>query len=173
MPGFLGRSCSWDSICAQTGCHVDVRLEPRLPKLWGQTTATLLGGHGLSVRVFPSQGVLSSHSPHPVHTVIWIASEFITNQEEGWRSLGGGGRQRSRFVATLILKKDAPAATWGSTVGQRPHRTLYRGSSLIFTTILKTRHQVPPFWVSWWLSGKESTCQCRRCRFNPRVGKTP
>ena len=24
-----------------------------------------------------------------------------------------------------------------------------------------------------WLSGKESTCQCRRCRFHPRVGKIP
>ena len=22
-------------------------------------------------------------------------------------------------------------------------------------------------WASWWLSGKESICQCRRCRFNP------
>ena len=25
----------------------------------------------------------------------------------------------------------------------------------------------------WWLSGKESTCQCRRCRFDPWVGKIP
>ena len=24
-----------------------------------------------------------------------------------------------------------------------------------------------------WLSGKESACQCRRCRSNPRVGKIP
>ena len=24
-----------------------------------------------------------------------------------------------------------------------------------------------------WLSGKESTCDCRRCRFNPWVGKIP
>ena len=24
----------------------------------------------------------------------------------------------------------------------------------------------------WWLSGKESTCQCRRCRFEPWVGRT-
>ena len=29
---------------------------------------------------------------------------------------------------------------------------------------------------SWWLSGKEPACQCRRCkrcRFNPWVGRTP
>ena len=25
----------------------------------------------------------------------------------------------------------------------------------------------------WRLSGKESTCQCRRCGFDPRVGKIP
>ena len=26
---------------------------------------------------------------------------------------------------------------------------------------------------SWWLSGKEPTYQCRRCRFTPWVGKIP
>ena len=26
---------------------------------------------------------------------------------------------------------------------------------------------------SWWLIGKETTCQCRRCGFNPWVGKIP
>ena len=27
--------------------------------------------------------------------------------------------------------------------------------------------------LRWWLSGKESACQCRRCRFNPWVRKIP
>ena len=27
--------------------------------------------------------------------------------------------------------------------------------------------------LPWWLSGKESACQCRRCGFAPWVGKTP
>ena len=27
--------------------------------------------------------------------------------------------------------------------------------------------------LPWWLSGKESACQCRRCRFNPWVRKIP
>ena len=27
--------------------------------------------------------------------------------------------------------------------------------------------------LPWWLSGKESTCQCRRCGFGPWVGKIP
>ena len=28
-------------------------------------------------------------------------------------------------------------------------------------------------WTPWWLSGKESACQRRRCRFDPWVGKIP
>ena len=27
--------------------------------------------------------------------------------------------------------------------------------------------------LPWWLSGKESACQCRRCRFDPWAGKIP
>ena len=27
--------------------------------------------------------------------------------------------------------------------------------------------------LPWWLSGKELTCQCRRCWFHPWVGKVP
>ena len=27
--------------------------------------------------------------------------------------------------------------------------------------------------LPWWLSDKESTCQCKRCKFNPWVGKIP
>ena len=27
--------------------------------------------------------------------------------------------------------------------------------------------------LPWWLSGKESACQCRRCRFDPWSRKTP
>ena len=27
--------------------------------------------------------------------------------------------------------------------------------------------------LPWWLRGKESTCQCRRCEFDPWVGKMP
>ena len=28
-------------------------------------------------------------------------------------------------------------------------------------------------WLPWWFSGKESTCQCRRCGFDPWVRKIP
>jgi len=28
-----------------------------------------------------------------------------------------------------------------------------------------------PTWLPWWLSGKESACQCKRCEFSPCSGK--
>ena len=36
--------------------------------------------------------------------------------------------------------------------------------------IVKT---IPATGLPWWLSGKESACHCRRCRFDPWVGKIP
>ena len=35
-------------------------------------------------------------------------------------------------------------------------------------SVLKRHKEGPP----WWLSGKESACQCRRCGFNPWSRKT-
>ena len=40
---------------------------------------------------------------------------------------------------------------------------------LILTTASRYRHHYK--WASRWCSGKESTCQCKRCEFNPWVGK--
>ena len=40
----------------------------------------------------------------------------------------------------------------------------------------KISRTVPVFYVlglPWWLSGKEPTCQCRRCRLSPWIGKNP
>ena len=34
-------------------------------------------------------------------------------------------------------------------------------------------HSVDNTGLPWWLSGKESICQCRKCRFNPWAGKIP
>ena len=38
--------------------------------------------------------------------------------------------------------------------------------SSIYLMVSSRQHGLP-----WWLSGKESACQCRTCRFNPWVGK--
>ena len=41
-------------------------------------------------------------------------------------------------------------------------------ANLIFLGHRKGYHGLP-----WWLTGKESACQCRRCGFKPLVGKIP
>ena len=41
---------------------------------------------------------------------------------------------------------------------------------------LSFREIAPGTWLSrfpWWLHGKEFTCQCKRCRFDPWVRKIP
>ena len=44
----------------------------------------------------------------------------------------------------------------------------------IFPLSLKNLGRDNPFnGLPWWLSGKESAYQCRRCGFNPWVGKIP
>ena len=42
------------------------------------------------------------------------------------------------------------------------------GDGLRFRNIYGLKEGLP-----WWLSGKEATCQCKRCRFDPWVGKIP
>ena len=46
--------------------------------------------------------------------------------------------------------------------------------SLVGLTCPYTRgHEGFIWFVPWWVSGKESTCQCRRCRCDPWIGKIP
>ena len=53
-----------------------------------------------------------------------------------------------------------------------PPRFIYLWLCWIFITV----HRLSPAAMSrlpWWLSGKESACQCRGHRFNPRVRQIP
>ena len=46
-------------------------------------------------------------------------------------------------------------------------------SSLLYFSYTKLFVIVWAIGLPWWLSGKESACQCRRRRFDPWVGKIP
>ena len=48
--------------------------------------------------------------------------------------------------------------------------SLYSESCVFFFLIISLSRVLG---LPWWLSGKESACQCRRCRFNSWVGKIP
>ena len=45
------------------------------------------------------------------------------------------------------------------------------GLALSRTWLKWLTYQQKQIRLPWWLSGKESACQCRRCRFDPWVGK--
>ena len=52
-----------------------------------------------------------------------------------------------------------------------PTEKIYSTYALLLTNkelIYESSTRLP-----WWLSGKESTCQCRRCAFDPWDGKIP
>ena len=41
----------------------------------------------------------------------------------------------------------------------------------MYNAVLLSRVQQSDTGLPWWISGRESTCQCRRHRFDPLVGK--
>ena len=56
--------------------------------------------------------------------------------------------------------------------------SFHQGFSFFSALILNLKWNSPLFFnpkegLPWWLSDKESACQCRRYRFNPWVGKIP
>ena len=50
------------------------------------------------------------------------------------------------------------------------HKQMGRRAAISTCEFYETAYH---FWLSWWFSGKESACQCRRHRFDPWVGKVP
>ena len=62
-----------------------------------------------------------------------------------------------------VVSKLLPAASQGGA-GPRPSKIL----GLLTMVLIKAEIRLP-----WWLSGKESTSQCSKCRFNPRSRKNP
>ena len=45
--------------------------------------------------------------------------------------------------------------------------------TLLSTNSSDLSRTLPVFWLPWWLSGKEPTCQCRRHSPHPLIGKIP
>ena len=67
---------------------------------------------------------------------------------------------RLRKLWEIVKDREA----WYTAVhGVAKNRTWLRD----WTTVQETSR------LPWWLSGKESACQCRRCEFNPWVRKIP
>ena len=77
----------------------------------------------------------------------------------GWHP--GESHSLSQPQAHPTHPTEVPAGREASSACEQDHR------DLLFL------HSHIKYGLPWWLSGKESLCQCRRCRFHPRVGKIP
>ena len=59
-------------------------------------------------------------------------------------------------------------------------KTFFHPSLCILSLLIRCPTESQFYWkevtqkmLPWWLSGKESACQCRRCSFDPWAGKIP
>ena len=80
-----------------------------------------------------------------------VFAESYVSWLQGWG--GGSGRDQPGKQAPGMLGQ----AGGDQTQGRRTHRNHQR--------FVKLKRQ--PWELPWWLSGKESTCQCRRHVFDP------
>ena len=104
------------------------------------------------------------------HYFIWKESRF-TNSDPVWWPVHSSSN-------SIVL------STVSSTVSSQGQSVLLTGSLLLLTEILgfaatqsrarlKQCSSSKDMWLPWWLSGKESACQCRRCGFHLWVRKIP
>ena len=106
--------------------------------------------------------------------VVWMTSSCQWLEIKGWRS------RSWRREGAMISKVGWPGSLFAHC-SQKPWKlSKVRGESL-FPLLFSF---LPPpclfskglFWklrLPWWFSGKESTCQCKRCGFSSCVGKIP
>ena len=95
-----------------------------------------------------------------------------------WERLKAGGEGEDRgwdgWMASLTLWTWVWASSgswwWTWKLGVLQSMGLQRVGNDWVTEMNWTEYSIG---LSWWLSNKESTCQRRRCRFNPWVGKIP
>ena len=103
-------------------------------------------------------------------------------QKGNWWLPGAGGRRTTAYWAQCplggqhhVLKPDRDAAC--ATLGMLSKWSFKRLNFVFnFVKLIVTSIKKIYIYGKTWLSGKESACQCRRCkrrRFDPWVGKIP
>ena len=102
-----------------------------------------------------------------LHLMPWVRlprSEPLEEEEGFWGDGGRGGVEGKSRDLLISLGSSAPT---GDTMTPTSCTCVHFHSHL---SILMKARELP-----WWLSGRESTCRCRRCRFDPRVepGRSP
>ena len=82
----------------------------------------------------------------------------------------------STLVITFFLRSKRLLISWlqsPSAVILEPRKIKSDPVSTVSPSISHKVMGPEPYWLPWWLSSKESACQCRRHRFDPWVRKIP
>ena len=89
--------------------------------------------------------------------------------QENWVNFWNGPSYHLRYNLQWKTKKDVGGL--GANYGDFRQSTVKEG----FAVVQICKFKLLPFHylLPWWLRGKESSCQCRRCRFHPWVRKIP
>ena len=112
----------------------------------------------------------------------FLPNKFCKKREKNmltlqWRNLANTARGRqSRSMSTEVLTFERCKVN-AALFLQSPPRThhqiqpnwgvFYKASDKCFSKLSRSSKMKPAQGLPWWLSGKESTCQCRRRRFDP------
>ena len=103
-------------------------------------------------------------APHPPFTLV-----------EDWEKLQGVFIDPGLLSLTnwpfVLLSFLSHAKSWRYIIYYKT--SIWRQIEFVALKILKQRWFWDELRLPWWLSGKESTCQWRRCRFDPWVGMIP
>ena len=96
-----------------------------------------------------------------IYNINWIVGEGDNRGWDGWMA---------SLTQWMWVWMNSGSWWWTG----RPGVLRFRGSQRVrhdWVTELNWTELNELLWASQWLSGKESTCQCRRHRFDPWVGK--
>ena len=87
----------------------------------------------------------------------------VRSLETESRMLAARGEGRRKW-GTVSWAQSSCFAKWKSS-GDGPWRQLHKN--------VNTRNTAVLYGAPWWLGGKEPVCQCRRCRFDPGLARSP
>ena len=155
---------------------LDMKLKGEGPSLWKHTSSFhfLLHPkvHRMSPQILDDQetGIIQMHlGGDPVVTTLWRGSVSYKHwipgpiqTDRAWKSLS-----LSSFPAD-----SQPNANEHYCVGVKAWSLEFK-SQFYYLIIEWLSQNYSSFGFPWWLSGKESACQCRRRGFDPWAGKIP